>query len=252
MEILMTGTGSMWSVSNSASAVINKNISVDFPNGTYRALKRQESDPGDIGHVLITHTHGDHILDVPVWALGKVKFGIPKENPKIYTSRNSVSFLKALITGAFPESLNEDVLSRHFGFITDDEFEIDGLSFRRIPVSHGKIEAYGYMVSDGTYTVSFSGDSCMCESLHEMAKSSDIFICEAAKLQATEMHLGVQAIVDFAHNYPKCAFVTTHMNDEVRTALNERELPENLTVGTDGMRIVIDSCGIMIGESRIS
>lgn len=246
MEVSITGTGSIWSICNSAAAVINKSIAVDFPNGNYKALIRQGIDPGDIGHILITHMHGDHILDLPVWALRKVKFGYPEENPKIYASESMVGFLKILIHESFPESLSGDVLSAYFDFITEDEFEIDDILVKRVPVSHGIQEAYGYMMTDGRHTVSFSGDSCLCEGIRRMAAGSDIFICETAKLKATDMHLGVQAVIDLAEEYTNCRIITTHMNDEVREAFYQRSLPGNLTVGNDGLTIDINAGKAML------
>ena len=237
MEVIITGTGSIWSCCNSAAALVNKKIAVDFPNGNYKALLRQGIDPGDIDHVLITHMHGDHILDLPVWALRKVKFGFPETNPKIYASESMVGFLETLVHESFPESLGRDVLSGHFDFVTEEEFEIGGVSAKRVPVSHGPHEAYGYMMSDGTHTVSFSGDSCLCEGLRQMAASSDLFICETAKLKETDMHMCVSSMIGFAEEYGNCHFITTHMNDEVREEFLKRKLPGNLTIGTDGFII---------------
>lgn len=245
MEIMLTGTGSMWSTDNSASALINNNISIDFPNGSYKALLRMGADPGKIDHVVITHTHGDHILDLPVWALGKVKPELHKDGedvkpkPRIYASEKAAGLLRTLISMSFSESLNEEALNDRFEFVTDDEFEIDGLSFKRVTVSHGKSEAFGYMVNGGNRTVSFSGDSCLCEGLTYMAERSGLFICETAKVKKSSMHLNVQDMIDFAAAHGSCEFVTTHMNDETREELLRQRLPRNLTVGTDGMRIEV-------------
>lgn len=240
MEIILTGTGSIWSTCNSASARINETIAVDFPNGAFRAQLRMGMDPGKIDHLILTHMHGDHMLDLPVWALGRVKFGFPAVNPKIYVPESFVGGLKQLMHAAFSESLGCDVIEEHFDFITADEFTIDGLAFQRIAVCHGNMEAYGYTVRDGKHTVSFSGDSGPCENIGEMAAASDVFICEAAVLKATAAHQGVESIIELAESNKNCAFYTTHMNDETRAALTGRVLPDNLHVGSDGLRISPD------------
>lgn len=233
MEVRLIGTGSMWSVCNGASYLLDKNVMIDFPNGTFKGMLRQGLDPRMVESVLITHTHGDHILDLPVWALSRVKQGANRLHSKIYAPANFVSFLRTLIHGSFPESVDE----AYFEYVTEDTFSINGCVFKRIPVCHGEKEAYGYMVFDGTRTVSFSGDTTVCDSLKRMASQSDILICDTAKLQETKAHLGVQSVIDLAGAFQDCSVITTHMNDETRAELLRRELPENLTVGVDGLVI---------------
>lgn len=240
MEIRLIGTGSMWSVCNCASYQIGRNIMIDFPSGIFKEMLREGLEPRTVDSVIITHTHGDHILDLPVWALSKVKFGLPEHKSGIYASEAFVSSLRSLIHESFPESLNDEVIDEYFEFITDDEFSIDSFSFRRIPVSHGDREAFGYTVSDGRHTVSFSGDTAICPNLRMMAEKSDILICDAAKITESKWHQGLQSVIDLASEFRNCSVITTHMNDETRTELMACHLPDNLSVGTDGAVIKLN------------
>ena len=65
MKVQIIGSGSMWTKYNSACYLIDKDIMVDFPNGTCKYLYRQNIEPRTINYVLLTHFHGDHYFDMP-------------------------------------------------------------------------------------------------------------------------------------------------------------------------------------------
>ena len=234
MEIKLTGTGAIWSRYQSASALINGNIMIDMPNGIFKSLMTEDNSRDKIDHVILTHMHGDHILDLPVWALSKVKFKLPVVKPAIYTHADNVEWLKYLMTGCFNESLRESVIEEYFRFETAEEFFIGDLEVRRIPVSHGHMQAFGYMIREGDKVVSISGDTGMCEALEMMAASSDVLICDACRIETNGKHTGVDEVCSLAARYPDCRIITTHMGDDAREEYKRRE-GGNLITGYDGM-----------------
>lgn len=234
MKYILTGSGAIWTARASSCALINGNIAFDLPNGTCKAMLRQGRDARNADHVIISHLHGDHVLDVPVWALGKVKNGAPPVKPVIYAPQSFVQPLKQLMTMAFGSSLSADIVEEQFRFVTEDEFNIGALSVKRLPVQHGDIEAYGYILTEGDTSLGLTGDTCLCPAVEQMARGCTALICEAALVEAKRAHMGVKEIAYLCEKYPQCRFITTHMGDEALQALSALDIP-NLTVGFDGL-----------------
>lgn len=238
MRVKLTGTGSIWTEPNGASVLIDDNIMIDFPGGLCKALRRMGTDPFGIDTVLITHMHGDHVLEVPVWALDRVKHGAAEQSSRICATREQAEGLRKLMTLSFDSSLREEAVSRQFQFVTDDCFSAGRYQVQRIPVSHGSLPAFGYEIRDGKNTVSVSGDTCLCDGLLQMAADSDLLICEVSLPEGNEKHMGVPEVVKLAREYPQLKIVTTHMGDAARKML-EKEDVGNLVIGTDGMECFI-------------
>ena len=102
MKVQIIGTGSMWTKYNSACYLIDKDIMVDFPNGTCKYLYRQNIEPRTINYVLLTHFHGDHYFDMPFYILNKSKSRLILNNSSNTASSTSkVSHLLFLQLGSF-------------------------------------------------------------------------------------------------------------------------------------------------------
>jgi len=67
MKLRIVGSGSMASVSNSASYLIDDVIVVDMPNGFCKNIKKLNINLEKIENVLITHFDGDHYFDLPFY-----------------------------------------------------------------------------------------------------------------------------------------------------------------------------------------
>ena len=73
MKIKVIGSGSIWSISNSACYLVDDIFLVDMPNGCMKNMLKLNINPKSVNNILFTHFHGDHYLDVPFYLLGKLK-----------------------------------------------------------------------------------------------------------------------------------------------------------------------------------
>lgn len=238
MKVRLTGTGSMWTEYGCASVLVDENIMIDLPGGLSKTLLRMGVDPFGIDSVLLTHMHGDHTLELPVWALNRVKHGAAEKSSRICAAAEHAEGIRKLMALSFSESLKEENISRFFEFVAEDCFSAGPYRVRRIPVSHGSLPSCGYELCDGKNTVSVSGDTCMCDGLRQMAAESVLLICETALPEGNDKHMGVRDVVCLAEEFPDCRIITTHMGDEARKLL-EKENAGNLIIGTDGMECCI-------------
>lgn len=67
----MLGTGGLNSSRNCSSIVVDDRILFDCGNGIVKTMLKQNVDVNKIDTVFITHLHGDHFLDIPLFILAR-------------------------------------------------------------------------------------------------------------------------------------------------------------------------------------
>lgn len=231
----MVGSADMNSVYMSASYLIDGSVLVDIPGGVLRELKRHGVESSEVKQVLITHLHADHTLDLPLWILKKTK-EVPSVGEKgipVYAGRNCCGRLEQITGCSFFTSLTAEKIAKFVDWRTEDEFAIDHLSFKRIPVSHGTLpDCCGYMVTDGEMSVGFTGDSCLCDGVRKLASSCDLLFCDCDLITGNEKHMGIDTLIKLKEEYPGCRIIATHLKDETRARL--------LELGDCGIGIAVD------------
>ena len=152
---------------------------IDFGNGVLGSLQRH-ADPGSV-HVLLSHLHADHCIDLPalfVW--------------RRYHPNPPVG--KALMYGPTDTWSRLAQASSPFGGEVDDFSDIfdvrhwaDGLEVEFGPltvlprsVAH-PTEAYGMRITDASGAVlAYSGDTGVCDAVIDLARGADVFLCESS------------------------------------------------------------------------
>ena len=156
-----------------------KPLVIDFGGGVLGALQRF-ADPGQV-QILLSHLHADHCLDLPglfVWR--RYHPNPPVGKAQMFGPSDTWSRLGA---ASSPEGGEFD----DFTDIFDIHPWVDGQSVRFgsldvMPklVSH-PTESYGMRFTDPTGAVFvYSGDTGICESVVELARNADVFLCEAS------------------------------------------------------------------------
>lgn len=236
MKIEILGSADMNSLSFSASYLINGRVLVDIPEGTCRRLKELGHVSEDMEAVLITHLHGDHILGLPVWALKKTKRLPAPEDGSIHicADESQKAMLEHLICSSFATSFSPEKTGRFFRWTCDGTFSLDNLQIRRIAVKHGSLpDCFGYLVSDKAVTVGFTGDSCMCEGVREIASNVDLIFCDCDLVEGNEKHMGIDDVEALAYEFPNVHIIASHLKDETRAVLARKRI-RNVTAADDG------------------
>ena len=236
MKIVFTGSADMTSEKMSAACRIDDRILLDLPGGALKEMKRNGQDPLSYDHVLITHMHGDHMLDLPVFILEKVKTG---GKLTVCAEKEIMEDLMTLSRLSFRTSLTPDRLEGHLFRNTKEEFEAAGHQIKRIPVSHGTLpHCSGYLVRKDGVTAGFTGDTCLCENVFRMAAASDLLICDCDLVTGNEKHMGMDDLKKIRKEVPGCRIIASHLKDETRAVLLS-EKPEGIEAAEDGMVIEI-------------
>ena len=194
---------------------------------TLVALKRLAIDPASLGHIALSHLHGDHFGGLP-WLILDGQFG-GRTRP-------------LLITG--PEGVRERV-EQTFELLypgageAERPFETEFIEFTaRVPLEFGpaRITALAVEHSDGTRphglrveyggrVIAYSGDTEWTDALPELARGTDLFVCECNFFdKQAPGHLDYHTLMEKRSQLDTERIVITHMSDEMLGHLSEIEL----------------------------
>lgn len=232
MIIQVVGTGSISSISNSPSYIIDNKILIDMPNGNYKNIKRLGIDPVTINHILITHFHGDHYFDMPFYLLKLVDS--EKKEVFIYVNRSGIRKIKKLVKLAFLYSYYRIMINIKVIGIKKRKFNIFDYEVEKVNVDHGYLKnAYGYIIKHNNIKVGFTGDANYTERIDYLANNCDYLFCDTTFINGTDIHMGIDNLSLLASKYPKCIFVATHMSDNTRKKIKKLKF-KNVIVPKDG------------------
>jgi len=209
MKLVLVGTaGSIISKSRTyPSYLINDEVLLDCGEGTTQKLLKLDVID-NINTICITHLHNDHFIGIISLIWYYWISGISKEL-KIIGPQNTEETIKKILKLAHtPEKLGS--LKIQYNELEDSkeiqEREIEAnYNIKSIKVEH-VFPAYAYRIEDNKSVITYSGDTKPNQNIVNLAKDSDILICEATfpdKLQR------------FAHKHGHCT-----SSDAARIAKN--------------------------------
>ena len=161
---------------------------IDFGPGVLGSLQRHV-DPGTV-HVLLSHLHADHCLDLPglfVWRrYHPAVDNAPFDKGILYGPSDTWSRLGAASSpyGGEIDDCTDIFDVRHW--VADEPVVIGAVTVLPKVVCH-PTESYGMRITDrsGALLV-YSADTGYCDSVVELARGADVFLCEASWTHSPE------------------------------------------------------------------
>jgi ribonuclease BN (tRNA processing enzyme) len=161
---------------------------IDFGAGVLGTLQRH-IDPGAV-HVLLSHLHADHCLDLAglfVWRrYHPLAKRAPPDKALIYGPSDTWSRLGAASSpyGGEIDDFTDIFDVRHWA--SGEPMTIGTVTVLPKLVCH-PTESYGMRITDPSGAVLvYSGDTGYCDSLTELAHGADVFLCEASWTHSAE------------------------------------------------------------------
>ncbi len=248
MKITILGTGCIWTKRACASYLIDDDILVDAGAGTMKQLFKSSKNLlhhekiGKLKLILITHFHLDHFFDlVPLmWKLASDKY--PDFKATIICPPNGEQIIKNLCSlGLSYSSFKKLNFDDNITFL--DASKLENFKYRDYEISahkmdHGDIECFGYMVKTSRgKTVSFTGDSTMCDNMRHMVDTSDIAFVDMAGTDISNKHFNIIDGISLMQKYEgKCCIVPCHLTSQALDYCEGRIAPPR-----DLMVINVDS-----------
>lgn len=213
---VLGGHGGLMKGFATTSFLINNHLLIDA-GAVASALTIEEQSK--IDHILITHSHLDHIKDLAF--LCDNCFGIKSAPFEVYTTKKVKEIIKnhllnELVWPDFTVLPNKENPTMRISEINPEEvFKFAGYSIKAIKVKHPN-DAVGYIVEKNDVSILFSGDTGPTERIWEVAK-------EVKNLKA------IFTEVSFPNKLQKVADVSDHHSPQ--TILNEiKKMPKDVPV----------------------
>lgn len=202
------------------------------------AMKRAGLDPSDVGWVLVTHLHGDHFGGLPFLILDG-QFSRREQPLVVAGPPGAADRLDAAMEVFYPGSTRA---TRRFDVRV---IELDARSRQLVgpvrvtayPVEHASgAPAYALRVELDDTVIAYSGDTAWTESLLEVSRDADLFVCEAyTDVREVKYHLSYQRILAERDRLSCRRLVLTHLGPEVLARGSDLELD----AAADGMVVEV-------------
>ncbi|RKE19240.1 MBL fold metallo-hydrolase [Streptomyces sp. TLI_171] len=189
MKLTVVGcSGSFPSVDSPCSSYLVEadgyRLVVDLGNGALGALQKY-TGLYDVDAILLSHLHADHCVDLcAYWVARNYRVeGCPDPVPVHGPAGTADRLARAY---DMPEKPG---MTEVFDFhdLTDGaRLALGPFTVTAARVNHLDCEAYGFRIEAGGRSLVYSGDTGVCPELVELARDTDLFLCEAAYTDGKE------------------------------------------------------------------
>lgn len=226
MKVTILGTGCIWTKRACASYLIDDDIIVDPGSGTLKQLFRSSNvllhheKIERIKLILITHYHIDHYFDIVhlMWKIASENN--PHLSATIICPPGGKERIQMLCKLGMSEStfkkLNFDKYIKFVDASTLKNFQYRDYEITSYKMNHGDIDCYGYSFKERRgKTVSFTGDSAMCDSMMQLINNSDVAFVDMAGTDYSGKHYNIIDGINLMKEYRgKCCIVPCHLTSQ--------------------------------------
>jgi len=189
--------------------------------------------------VLFTHSHADHIMGLDdCRRFCDIRGGaLP-----VYASEQTMADLKRVFVYAFhngPHPKGYFVPEPH---IVNGGFELGDLNVTPVSLPHGQIASTGYIFSkNGAKTFAYLSDcKTVPDSEIQKCRGVKVLIIDALRYKPHWTHLSRDEAIEIANKIGAKTTYFTHLTHDYDHDKAQSELPENVFLAYDGLKIKID------------
>ncbi|MEU5401986.1 MBL fold metallo-hydrolase [Streptomyces sp. NPDC005963] len=210
---------------------------LDMGNGALGELQRHVG-LYDLDAIFLSHLHADHCIDMCAYFVARYyrHDGGRCEPLPVYGPEGT----EQRLTTAYADTPSPSSMSEVFDFHTlkSGSFDIGPFAVRTERVAH-PVDAFGIRLEHGGRTLTYSGDTGVCDALDELAEGADLFLCEASftygKEDVPDLHLNGREAGAHAQRAGAGRLVLTHVPP-----------------WTDGQRNLADARAVYEGPAEIA
>ncbi|MBL8753502.1 MAG: MBL fold metallo-hydrolase [Planctomycetes bacterium] len=192
----------------------HRNLLVDCGPGILRRLAQAGVTLHRLDAVLLTHYHTDHCADLAalLFALRSPHFA--GRAPMHVYGAPGLQRLVGTLTEAWPW-LQPRGFELVLHEVTGGAFTAAGIAVTAVPIRH-TAQSLGYRLTHDGASLAFSGDADECDELVDLARGTDVFVCEAATPdgQKIDGHLTPSLTARYAARAGTKRLVLTHFYPE--------------------------------------
>lgn len=191
------------------------------------ALKRVGIDPASIGHVALSHLHGDHFGGLPALILDG-QFAKRTRPLSIIGPPGTRERVERVFEALYPGATDAErpFATRFHEFSSRVPQDFGPARITAYPVVHSSgTNPHGLRVEYAGKVIAYSGDTEWTDTLAELAGGADLFVCECNFFnKQAPGHLDYQTLLQRRAELECQRVILTHMSQEMLGRLTEVEL----------------------------
>ncbi|WP_246186472.1 MBL fold metallo-hydrolase [Methylacidimicrobium tartarophylax] len=193
----------------------------------------------DVGAVLYTHHHADHILGLDDLR----RFcELRQERLPIYGPAMTLEILARMFPYAFDAKAQAAAYVRLLPYPVENAFPLGKLTVTPLPVPHGQVTTFGYLLErDGRKLLAYLSDcQAVPEEILSAIRSVEVLIIDGLRDEPHPTHLTTQQAVKVARRADARQTYLTHLTHHKSHRDREADLPAGIAVAFDGLKIALD------------
>lgn len=187
-----------------------------------------------IDAVLYTHSHADHILGLD--DLRPLSFRGAEKIP-LYADPATADVLRHVFEYTFSENSSYPHKARVELRPLETRTRLFGVEFIAVPLKHGDLSTFGFRFGDAAYLTDMSD---IPEESYPLLRNLNTLVLDALRHTPHSSHSTVENSLRLVDRIqPKRAYFT-HMSHDLGHVESEKNLPANVRLAFDGLRIPVE------------
>jgi len=188
----------------------------------------------DLDAVIYTHYHVDHILGMDDLRSLNI---LHRKSIPIYSSLETMRIIKRVFAYTFSDNAFLSDIPKVVPNVIDSKpFVVKEVEIIPIPLLHGKLPIFGFRIGDFAYCTDVSQ---IPESSYELLQNLKILVLGALRYKTHPTHFSIEEAQHEAKRIGAQETFFTHLSHSVSHSRTESELPEDVHLAYDGLRLTI-------------
>jgi phosphoribosyl 1,2-cyclic phosphate phosphodiesterase len=188
----------------------------------------------NVNAVLYTHTHADHLHGIDDL---RSFCQIQRSQISLYGSQVSMQHIADKFGYTLREPSNFWDLPILKANTVNKPFELFEVTITPIPLKHGNSDIYGYRIGDVAYLTDVSS---IPEDSLALLRGLKVLLLDCLRYTTHYTHINLEQSLHYASQIAAESTYLIHMTHEIEYETLSAQLPENVYVGYDGLKLFIN------------
>lgn len=185
--------------------------------------------------VLYTHTHADHLHGIDDL---RAFCQLHRKQIPLYGNADTVEHIRQKFAYTLREPADYWDLPVLAANEIDGAFDLFGVQITPIPIQHGRIGILGYRIGDMAYLTDVSE---IPESSLALLEGLRILLLDCLRYKPHYTHINLEQSLAYASRINAASTYMIHMTHEMEYHALDKQLPDRVYVGYDGLKLSFDS-----------